>query len=467
MSFLGLGQFSRFHIYIIIVILCQFISDYLLGFNKINKKEILEIFKFYAKIKRHLLFKNMFEFLGYIIGGIIIYFITKRWFGKKKENDVSMTSIQRKRELYLENKTSCDYFVLFIIGFFISFNTIENSIACTLQIENHFWVVELLSITIFSAFVFNNNIKNHHKAAIIIITPLIITEFISLSLPLSHHKCATEKECKEKYISDNNLYEMMKKKYGVYSFFVLGVTLFSIIMKDYSWIKSKYLMDIRGINVYNILIFTGVIGFIIVSILFTFSTLYPCDTVNVIDVDFLHEHYTEINNRTFPMSKQICFVSEYDEKNKLLKFYYDHFFVFFKDYNLREDKFEIFVIAPLYFLMTLIINVSNIMIIRYLDPNYILINKNVSFFLEKLVYYFFFIKCNEEYITLTCFIMEEIQLLISIISNLIYIEIIELKCCNLDYDLKKNIDTRGYVDRMNTRKSLELSSINDISFQEE
>ena len=471
MKYIGLGQFSRFHIYILIVIVCQIFSDYLMGLNKINKKEILETFKFTTKIKRHLLFKNLFEFFGYIIGGIIIYFITKIYFRKSDDkNDASMTSIQRKRELYLENKNNIDYFILFIVSFFISLNTIESSIASTLQIENHFWFVELLSITIFSSFVFNTKIKKHHKAAIIIITPLIITELIAISTPITHHQCETEEECKQKYITDNTLYEMMKKKYGIHSFTVIGITLFCIIMKDYSWIKSKYLMDIRGINIYKILIFTGVTGIFLVLFFFIISSMNACDTVKVINVDFVHELYTDINNITYPMSKQICFVSEYNEKEQLLIFYYDNFFSFFKDYNLKEDKFELFVIGPLHFLMILTINVSNIFLIRYLDPNYILINKNVSYFLEKLIYYLLFIKCNEEYSTFAIFIVDEIQLLISIISNLVYIEIIELRFCNLDYDLKKNIVIRSDVDRINTRKSIELTSINDdndISLQEE
>ena len=291
-----------------------------------------------------------------------------------------MTSIQKKRELYLENKNSCDYVTLFIVSFFISFNKLESTIPSTRQIENYFWIVELLSITIFSTFIFKSYLKNHHKAAIIIIAPLIITELIGLSIPMTHHQCDTEEECKEKYIYDNNLYELMKKKYGTYSFVVVGVTLFSIIMKDYSWIKSKYLMDIRGINIYKILIFIGVIGIFLVIFFFIVSRA-PCATVQVINVDFVNEVYTDINNNTFQMSQQMCLVPEYNEEEKLLMFYYDRFFNFFKEYNLKEDKFEIFVVLPLYFSMLLIINVSNILIIRKLDPNYIIINKNINYFL--------------------------------------------------------------------------------------
>jgi hypothetical protein len=436
-----------------------------MGLNKINKKEILEIFKFNAKIKRHLLFKNMLEFIGLILSSFAAYLLTNKLLGKNNEN-FSMTSIQKKREVYLENKNSYNYFILFIVCFFISFSKIQSSIATTLQMENYFWVVELLSITIFSLLIFKSKIKNHHKVAILVIAPLIFTHIINAMIPMTHHKCKTEIECKRKYISDNGLYEMMKNKYGVYSFMVIGLTLFSIIMKDYSWIQSKYLMDIRGINVYIILLVTGVTGFILVIILFIISSYNPCDIVNVINVDFVNELYTDINNITYPMSKQICFVSEYNENENILKFYYDNFFLFFKDYNLKEDKFEIFFVMPLYFLLISIINICNIMMIRYLDPNYILINKNASYFLEKFIYYFFIIKCNEEYGTFSFFIIDEIQLLISIISNLIYIEVIELKFCELDYDLKKNIEIRCEKEKINEIKSIELT-INHESFQDD
>ena len=60
MKFIGLGHFSKFHIYIIIIIFCQFISDFLMGLNNINEKETLKIFKYNTKIKRHILFKNFF-----------------------------------------------------------------------------------------------------------------------------------------------------------------------------------------------------------------------------------------------------------------------------------------------------------------------------------------------------------------------------------------------------------------------
>ncbi len=166
----------------------------------------------------------MLEFLGFILGGIILYFLTKKYFDDK--GNKTMTEIQEKRELYLENKITYNYFSLFGVSFFISANIILNSIASTLQLDNHFWMIELISICLFSSFIFKHKIKNHHKAAIFIIAPLIIIDLISFSIPITHHHCPTEKECKEKYITDNNVYEFMYKKYGIYIYLVIILIFF-------------------------------------------------------------------------------------------------------------------------------------------------------------------------------------------------------------------------------------------------
>ena len=73
-------------------------------------------------------------------------------------------------------------------------------------------------------------------------------------------------------------------------------------------------------------------------------------------------------------------------------------------------------------------NSCHMIMIKYLEPYNILISDNLYFFINRLK-------------------------IIYIISNLIYIEIIELKFCNLDYDLKKNISKRGVSDYYNEFES--------------
>ena len=459
--FIGFGKFSRYHKYLLIAIICQFISDYSMGLNKMNKdsKDVNIIFRFYAKLNQHKLVKIFIEFLGFIFGGVILYFIYNILEGKTGKKN-SMAKVQRKREKYLENKKNYNYIELFFIGFFISFNKIVVNLANNfLVLENDFWVLELVSITIFSYYILKMKIKNHHIAAIVIIIPIIFIDIISYFLPYTRSDDCKDDECKEIYLTDNNFFEIIKiineKLKNKFQIIILIFFLFilGIILKDYSWVKSKYLIDIRGINPYKILISTGLLGCILVTICFFILSSVPCYTLEV--DNFYYNNKTksyEKDNRNYNLSNEICFYTEKEqnETNINLSLYYDNITYFFEDeYNLIEnidDNLEIFVFIPLYFFMYSTIKIMNVMMIKYLDPNVILINKNVAFFIEGIINYFFIIKFDKNYLIPTKFLLLEIKHLISLISNIVYLEILELKFCNLDYDIRKSIAIRGEID---------------------
>ena len=459
--FIGFGKFSRYHKYLLIAIICQFISDYSMGLNKMNKdsKNVNIIFRFYAKLNQHKLVKIFIEFLGFIFGGVILYFIYNILEGKTGKKN-SMAKVQRKREKYLENKKNYNYIELFFIGFFISFNKIVVNLANNfLVLENDFWVLELVSITIFSYYILKMKIKNHHIAAIVIIIPIIFIDIISYFLPNTRSDDCKDDECKEIYLTDNNFFEIIKiineKLKNKFQIIILIFFLFilGIILKDYSWVKSKYLIDIRGINPYKILISTGLLGCILVTICFFILSSVPCYTLEV--DNFYYNNKTksyEKDNRNYNLSNEICFYTEKEqnESNINLSLYYDNITYFFEDeYNLIEnidDNLEIFVFIPLYFFMYSTIKIMNVMMIKYLDPNVILINKNVAFFIEGIINYFFIIKFDKNYLIPTKFLLLEIKHLISLISNIVYLEILELKFCNLDYDIRKSIAIRGEIE---------------------
>ena len=116
---------------------------------------------------------------------------------------------------------------------------------------------------------------------------------------------------------------------------------------------------------------------------------------------------------------------------------------------------EIFVVIPLYLLASLINNFSYIFMIRYSDANNILISKNFYYFIKRIIV-MIINKGDEKYITILKFFVFEIQEIISIISNMIYIEIIELRFCKLDYELKKNIKNRSDTEYSITSSSFEF-----------
>jgi hypothetical protein len=190
-----------------------------------------------------------------------------------------------------------------------------------------------------------------------------------------------------------------------------------------------------------------------VTICFFILSSVPCYTLEV--DNFYYNNKTksyEKDNRNYNLSNEICFYTEKEqnESNINLSLYYDNITYFFEDeYNLIENidyNLEIFVFIPLYFFMYSTIKIMNVMMIKYLDPNVILINKNVAFFIEGIINYFFIIQFDKNYLIPTKFLLLEIKHLISLISNIVYLEILELKFCNLDYDIRKSIAIRGEID---------------------
>ena len=91
--------------------------------------------------------------------------------------------------------------------------------------------------------------------------------------------------------------------------------------------------------------------------------------------------------------------------------------------------------------------------IRYSDPTNILIYRYFYFFVKNIIQ-IIINEGDEQYIIYTKFILSEVENLIGMICGLIYIELLELKFCKLDYELKKNIDKRSTEDIL---KGLELN----------
>jgi hypothetical protein len=184
-----------------------------------------------------------------------------------------------------------------------------------------------------------------------------------------------------------------------------------------------------------------------------FATLFPCNSIdNVTNTLKDNKNIYLINNTEIDLARQICLITKYDNETKQLQFYYDNFISFINEYNENNSnsiingstiKIELFLVIPIYFVMNLVVNISNIMLIRYLDPNIILLNSNVVYFIEEIIFYFFIIQGDDAYKTFIQFIFTELKQIFSLIGNIIYIELIEFRFCKFDYVIRKNIKSRG------------------------
>ena len=86
------------------------------------------------------------------------------------------------------------------------------------------------------------------------------------------------------------MYIYMEKKFGHYGyiFLILFLYIFDFIMRDYSWVKLKFLMDAKSIPVFKIMLSIGIIGCLLVIICFIIVSNAPCNII---------ENITKIDNK--------------------------------------------------------------------------------------------------------------------------------------------------------------------------
>lgn len=215
-------------------------------------------------------------------------------------------------------------------------------------------------------------------------------------------------------------------------------------MRDYSWVRLKYLMDVKSKPMFKILLYIGIIGCSLVIIFLLILTKFPCNIIE--NIKYENSTYLYIDtNEEIDFDRQICGLIDYDNITNKLTFYYDNYNIFFNDYiNSNRQTIEIITI-PTYFIINIMINFCYVMILKRVDPNAMLVNINFNYLISRMITY---IKHDgkEEYLTLPEFILLELCEILAISAYMIYIELIELKFCRLDYHIKKKIQERSIED---------------------
>jgi hypothetical protein len=291
---------------------------------------------------------------------------------------------------------------------------------------------------------------------------LVILELIGFFLPTTKHENTENMN----ELTDKNVFDLAIIKYGAWTIPLLFLAFeLKNIQRDFCWIKAKYIMDTKSYSPSRIFFTIGIIGFIFTIIFFSIFSHVPCKTFN--NIEKIEDNY--IYNKTkepFKLYMEYCQLTDYDEKTKTLYLFYDSIKLISKEYSNtdKENMMEIFLLIPLFFVLNLINELSRMMIVKYLDPNNILIYKNFNYFFQRIIV-IIINKGDEQYLTYVQFFILELEELLSIICNMIYIEVLQLNFCGFDYELKKNIAKRGNKDsldnndliRIDTENSLELS----------
>ena len=270
-----------------------------------------------------------------------------------------------------------------------------------------FWFFELIFVSIIFSKVFIFKISAHQKLGMsisIIVGSLLKIYSINLSLDSS---------------SDN----FYSKNKSLISFVILYF--FLIILRSFINTQIKVFLDIKYISQRILLISYGITGTIICSLTGIFTSTVTCSE----------------NLRTY-----VCNM-EYNGK-----LYYDNFFNYYESWKNMLVRLIVIFLG----ILTKFPNVYySTLIIKYFTPIHVIFSFPIQFFIEKTVLLilsviFFRDKLFKEENLLQKFLLDESGDIVSIISFLIYLEIIELNCCGLNYNLKKNIIIRSENDPIRT-----------------
>ena len=228
-------------------------------------------------------------------------------------------------------------------------------------------------------------------------------------------------------LEDKNTYDIISDLTGNDYFFLLILLIFIFLSTifSYSKVKTKVLMHFNYVSPYRIIYDTGIIGSIMTLIALIFVSFIDCKKTEKI--------------------QNYCSITVIE--NNTTKYYYDNINNYFEELykNISGYKFylEIFLIIPLFLVINFFGFVCETLTIYYLNPLYVLVRDNLYYCIQRFIFIFVNLNNFNNYITLEQFFILQTSEISALLGYSVYLEIIELRFCGLNKDLKRKIIERG------------------------
>ena len=420
---IGFGKCSYFYFYLFGAILTNAI-----------KREILKVDSFI--LKQFLLLQSIYRYLNYILFGLIFNWILIRYLNKKKskkDNNKEINNIQLSRTKTLNTLIynnilkfpKKDIFSCIFVCFVYVLHLESLKIVGYFKLGSlNIWTAHIGFVIIFMNIYFPENIYKHQLYSMIFVI-FLDTILIVVSTFLD-------------YEGNKNIYQVK----GI--FLCNCVILFYICITfifSYTEVKTKILIDRKYLSPYIIIILIGIIGFI-------------ANTIAALIIEFYGDECNDLSETNI-----YCYanVSSYFNilktmlNNSPKEFYVEIFF-----FSLFSMIFE-------FLNMTFVI-----FIYKYLNPSYLLLSDNIYFTFFSLIN-FFIIKKKFDSFSIKKFIISESSEIFELLAFLIYLELIELRFCGLNKNIRKNIEKRAEIEiigDMNNDTSLNTDFIDESDEKE-
>ena len=445
MAIITLGPLNKNFKYILLSITFRILNDLLYGFNySDNIFKNVKLFpggqqKYFSQ---HYIVHQIFNNIGTFLISICFYKYElnsetdkiKRESKATNKNDssaASSTSFDRVTTFKLiYNSSIDDYFekknsiikYLIIIFLWILEEQCLNIFIFGLK-DLDFWMIELLILTYLGVKMFKLEIFSHHKCSLMFNLYLCTLKIIIIILS---------------YQDEDILYtkRWLWIPIGISSYLIL------ISIRSYVYLTIKWFMDLKYISPYKLLMIFGLMGAIICTIVCLIATFVKCEDIT-----------NPNDNKKEDIYDFFCKI--YNEKLDNDTTYFDNFIFYIKNYktNAIDILKELFVVISgiiTYFFF----QYYSILVIKYLTPIHLIFSNPIYYSIQKLILLIYSpfqlnTKYKDNYIKNIRYAKFYIGLtgdLLSILIFLVYLEIIELNCYKLNYNLKKNISKRSYLD---------------------
>ena len=415
-SYIGCGKISPLYFYILYSIIFKCLNDFILSFGLIKNNTNYGLFFFETELNQHILIKSLYKYISFIIFGIILLYTSNKS-KKDRERGNSKKLIHKKTKKLKISKASKFNLLLicFIYVYFLEFVEISYSLGFH---DLDLWIFNIVFAPFFISRYFSIDIYKHQKYSLLFIffTNLFLIIFKSF------------------FPKDNNAYDTTSKlfNYKLVSIVIYIIYIINSFLISFSRVMGKSLMEIKYISPYFIIIIIGIVGLILTSISIYISGNYKC------------------------ISKRLegtCNIYDIKNDKNIASHYYDSISLYFSNLKYRKNnnktKFwvEVLIIIPLKLFFNFMTFNYEILIVYYLNPIYFLMSDSLYYGTLSLLSFIINFKEND----ITKSILELLANFFAFIGYLIYVEIIELKFCELDKNLRKAIRERSILDLMDVK----------------
>ena len=454
-SLIGIGKCSKYYWYILGAILFRCLKDCIFGFVAIDPESKIGLIGFIPELSNHYLIQDFYKYISFAIGGAIFMKILK----KNSQTEEEKLNIKRNKTIKLKtliyndknhNLKSIPIRQILVICMIFCIHLELSRIMYLFDFNGlDFWTFDIIFTLFFMDVYF---IFNYYKHQIFSMVFIIVINTILLLI--SSFLKNTNNESSE--LKNKNTYEIIEMVTGSKYLFIAVLFIFIFLsgLLAFGRVKVKIFMYFNYLSPYKIIFCIGLIGSVLTFIGLIFASFFDCSG--------------KLKN-----IENYCIMSK--TENGFEKYYYDNIFIYFKELknNIKNYRFylEIIIITPLFLSLEFFGFACEMLIIYYLNPIYVLIRENLYYCILRFIFILSNIDNYTDYITSQQFFILQTSEIMALLGYIIYLEIIELRFCGLDKDLRRNIIIRG--ERETIQKPLDDNSfeencdLNQNSFDEE